>query len=71
MAEAKYYFRTGSGEIVTIEADSNETCQDLVIKARKQHPKENIIDVYSEHVYPLPYQKRNTGKRSKDGVVIR
>ena len=63
MAPAKYFFSTRSGNIVTIEADSAQTCQELVDQAKDEYPDERIVDVYAEHVYPLKYQKRNTGPR--------
>jgi hypothetical protein len=71
MAPAKYFFSTGSGNIITIEADSNMSCQELMEMAKVDHPSEKVIDVYSEHVYPLPYQKKNTGTRDKKGGLGR
>ena len=45
-----------------LESDAG-AAQELVDQAKDEYPDERIVDVYAEHVYPLKYQKRNTGPR--------
>ena len=50
---AKYRFSTKSGNIVSVEADTSHSCQDLICMAKREHSQEKIIEIYSEHVYPF------------------
>lgn len=54
---AKYMFSTKSGEIVATESDTNDSCQELLSQAARENPGEDVLEIFSEHVYPLPYLK--------------